>query len=337
MLLIDECRPTNVNQMFFHKEIFDLLTAMSSDDALPHIIFYGSDDVNSIIKLFLQMIFDKSVHNIKNVAYKVTGSGNKITSEIIKQSNYHIEIDPKTTNFDRYLIHDIVKEYAKRKSIGAFETNKSFKVILINNLDNMLYYAQTALRRTMERYNDKCRFIMWCRSLSKVIKPLQSRCICIRVPSPNDKELFRYIFDVSTKRDIYINPRQCNEIVNDAHGNIKKALWGLEVAKHNITLKTDYIEALNEIINLYLQKSLQNMTEIRRLFFNLMITNINKTTIFSDLLDAICECHEISDKAKQKIIHSGARIEHRLANSRRDIIHFDLFSITTMKIINENP
>ena len=61
----------------------------------------------------------------------------------------------------------------------------------------MSYYAQTSLRRTMERYNDKCRFMMWCKSLSKVIEPLQSRCICLRIPSPTDDELFRYIFKIS--------------------------------------------------------------------------------------------------------------------------------------------
>ena len=335
MFLIDKYRPLILKYVFFHKKLIELLKVMSKDEAIPHIIFYGPEGSGkkTIIRLFLEMLFDETVHKIKDTTYKVIGSGNKIILEKVKQSNYHIVIDPKNNNFDRYLIHDIVKEYAKRRSLNVFQTTRSFKVVLINNLDNMSYYAQTSLRRTMERYNDKCRFIMWCRSLSKVIKPLQSRCICLRVPSPDDIELFQYIFKISVKENILLGLNQYNDIINKANGNIKTALWDLEFYRYSYNSNTDYYDSLNKIVELILELKLSNIIEIRHIIFNLMITNYNRTTIMKDIIDTLCTCDKLSDNIKQKIVYESAEIEYQLVKGRREIIQFDALITSILKII----
>lgn len=337
MFLIDKYKPTTKEGIFFHKDLIELLSVMSKDDAIPHIIFYGAEGSGkkTIIKLFLEMLFDKSVNKTRDVIYMVTGSGNKTTKEKVKQSNYHIVIDPKNNNFDRYLIHDIVKEYAKRRTLGAFKTEKIFKVVMINNLDNMSYYAQTSLRRTMERYNDKCRFVMWCKSLSKVIKPLQSRCICIRIPSPSDDELFQYIFNISIKERIFLELEQYANIIKKANGNIKKALWELDFHRFKYDMNTDYYDSMNKIVKLILELDLGNMIAIRNIIFNLMITNFDGTTIMSDLVDTLCMSKKISDESKQKIVFASAEIEYQLVKGRREIIQFDALITSILKILND--
>jgi replication factor C subunit 3/5 len=335
MLLIDKYRPISQEEMFFHKDLVDLLSVMSKDEAIPHIIFYGPDGSGkkTIIRLFLELLFDKSVHKVRDTSYKVVGSGNKITIEKVKQSNYHIVIDPKNNNFDRYLIHDIVKEYAKRRSLNIFKTKRAFKVVLINNLDGMSYYAQTALRRTMERYNDKCRFIMWCKSLSKVINPLQSRCICLRVPSPNNLELFQYIFKISVYEKILLELNQYAEIVARSEGNIKKALWDLEFYRFNYDFDTDYCESLDKIVVLILELKIENVIKIRDIINNLTITNFDGATIMSDLIDALCVSDKISDSSKQQIVYESAEIEYQLVKGRRHIIQFDALITSVMRIL----
>lgn len=335
MLLIDKYRPTTLKDAYFNIDVLNLLEIMSQDDAIPHIIFYGPEGAGkrTTVKMFLEMLYDKNVHKTKNVTYKVVGSGNKKTDEIVKQSDYHLVIEPKNTNFDRYLIHDIVKEYAKRRTLGIFESNKQFKSVLINNIDNMSYYAQTSLRRTMERYNDKCRFIMSCKSLSKVIKPLQSRCICIQIAAPTDSELFGYMLDISIKEKIHLSLEQFDTIIKKSKGNTKHALWELEFIKQGYELDTNYIQSISKIIKLILEKKLANIATIRDLLFSLMITNFTGTTIMRDLIDAICVHPDLSDKLKCQIIKLGADTEHQLVKGRREIIQFDAFITSAIKAV----
>lgn len=335
--LIDAYRPMSKNEIFFHKQLIELLDIMSKDEAIPHIIFYGPDGSGkkTTIRLFLEMLFDNTVHKTKDTQYKVIGSGNKTVIENIKQSNYHIVIDPKGTNFDRYLIHDVVKEYAKRGIINAFKTTRAFKIVLINNIDTMSHNPQASLRRTMERYNKNVRFILWCRSLSKVIKPLQSRCMCIRVPSPNDMDLFNYIFKISIQEGIKLNLDQYIQIIDRANGNIKNALWALDFARFNYDMSTDYYESLEKIVKLLLEPQLSNVITIRNIIFTLTITNFTGTTIMRDLLDYICIDKNITDEAKQKILQECVEFEYQLVKGRREIIQFDAIITTAMRIIHE--
>lgn len=338
MFFIDKYRPENIKDSFFHQDLFDLLLIMSKDEAIPHIIFYGPEGSGkrTMIKIFLEMLFDKNVHKTRDTIYKVTGSGNKKSDEPIKQSNYHIVIEPKNNNYDRYLIHDIVKEYAKRKSLGIFKTKRQFKSVLVNNLDNMSYYAQTSLRRTIERYDDKCRFIMWCKSLSKIIKPLQSRCICLRVPAPSDIDLFGYIFKISVKENINLTLDQYYTIVKNAKGNIKIALWNLQFLQYNYNIDTNYDISIINIVKLILEKKIDNILIIRNILFSLMITNVNGITILRDIIDKICIEPSLNDNLKQKIVKSCAEINYQMIKGRREIIQFDAFITSAIRFIYED-
>ena len=338
MFLIDKYKPQNKNDVFFHKNIVDMLDVISKDDAIPHIIFYGPNGSGkkTLINIFLKMIYGENVNNTKNINYKIV-SNSKTKIEKIKQSNYHIVINPKGTNYDRHLIYNIVKEYTTCKSLNAiFENNKQFKIVLINNLDNLSFCAQTALRRTMEKNNDKCRFLMWCSSLSKVIEPLQSRCICIRIPCPSDNELMQYIFKISIMENIcHLTIAKYCEILKKANGNIKSALWELEFEKYNYVLNTDYHCAIDKIIGMLFKTDMNQIKDIRNILFNLMITNYNGITILKDLTNKLCEIKKINTDAKYKIIASAALVDYRLLKGRREIIHLDHFIISIMKIFYE--
>ena len=235
MFLIDKYTPKNIDEIFFHKELYELLQLISTDEAIPHIIFYGAEGSGkkTLIKIFLEMLFDASVHDLSDVPYSVTGSGNKVVDEMIKQSNYHIELEPNGNNFDRYLIHDVVKKYAKRASLNVFKTNRKFKIVLINNIDNLSSSAQFSLRRTMEDNSDNCRFILWCNSISKVINPLRSRCKCLKVSSPQNIDMMEYILTISQRENIDMTLDKMCYILNESDGNIKRVLWLLQIYKNN--------------------------------------------------------------------------------------------------------
>jgi len=336
MFYIDEYRSKTLSEAFFNRDILEHLMIMSKDDSIPSTLIYGPPGCGkkTTINLFLTMIFGPDVNNTKDVSYQIIGSGNKKTTEKIKQSNYHIVINPTGTNHDRYLIHDIVKEYAKSKTLNTiFKDGRSFKFVLINNLDHLATNAQAALRRTMERYSESCRFIMWCTSLSKVMKPLRSRCNPVKIASPCDQDIYRYLYYVAALEHIKLTEQEFANIVTNAHGNIKLALWELNYRKFNYSTHTEYDKSISNIIQLFLTGNFARLMEIRNAIFNLMITNFPSLKILRDLINCIVDNVAVSDEVKRQIIAHGSEIEYRMMKGRRDIIHFDYFTIFILNVI----
>lgn len=336
MFFIDKYKPKSENDAYFHKDILKKLKIMSEDNSIPHIIFYGPEGSgkNTIINMFLEMIYDKYVHNLSDAIYSVSGSGNSVTQVTIKQSNYHIIIEPNNNNFDRYLIQDVVKEYAQRKPLDVFTKKRHFNTVFINNVDNLSYYAQTSLRRTMEIYSDTCRFIMLCESLSKVIDPLKSRCYCFRVKAPTYDEMFEYLLHISAKESMLLKLKDFHNIINLSEGNIKTAMWLLQLMKLGESFDTTYDEIIDSIIKLILIGSMKEIINIRELLYKIMITNITGSQIIKDLVKKILLNNTIPLKSKMDIVELSAKYEHNLIRGRREIIHLEAFIthvITTLK------
>jgi len=314
------------SKCFFHKEILNQLKTISSDDCLPHIIFYGNrgSGKKTLINLFLEQIFDKSVYNLDDSKYNVISSGNIENEVIVKQSDHHIIIEPGNNNFDRYLIQDIVKEYARRYPLCIFESSREFKMVQINHLDNLSYYAQTSLRRTIEKYSKTCRFIMWCYSLSKVIEPLRSRCLCIHVPTQTEEELVKWTFNIASLERINLNFNVLTNIVETSNGNLKDILWKLDMYKYCGKISNCYQTALNSLIDEIFNK--HDILIIRDYIYKMMITGITSGIIIKDILNIILI--KISNYPKDKIfkiINYASLYEYRLSKGRRDIIHIETF------------
>ena len=111
----------------------------------------------------------------------MTPTGKKI-DYFMFASPYHIEITPtEMGNMDRMVIQDIVKEFSSSKQF--IESPKKYKVVIIFEADSLSKDAQNALRRTMEKFAKNVKFIFIVESLSMILAPLKSRCLCLRCPS----------------------------------------------------------------------------------------------------------------------------------------------------------
>lgn len=66
-------------------------------------------------------------------------------------------------------------------------------VVVLNEVDNLSRNAQAGLRRTMEKYTGSCRLILCCENSGRIIPPIRSRCLCIRIAAPTPLEVRSFI------------------------------------------------------------------------------------------------------------------------------------------------
>ena len=253
MFFIDKYKPTSINNIFFHKPIYELLDRLSKNNNVPHLIIYGNDGVgkNTIVNIFLKMLYGDDINNTKRVLYNVSGSGNDVNDKYFAQSPNHIIIEPRGNNNDKYLIHDVVKVFASTSNTNIYYKKYGFKIVVIKNIEIMSQLVQFSLRRTIEKYSDICRFILVSNSITKVSKPLVSRCRCIKLECPTNEEIIRYCLYIGMKEDINLSLDQITYIISECNNNIKEVLWNLQIYKtNNIYIKTikdrikDYSERL---------------------------------------------------------------------------------------------
>merc|ERR1719336_841961 len=103
--------------------------------------------------------------------------------------------------YDRLVVQEVIKEIASSHTLNS-NKGRSFKVVFLKEVDKLTKPAQHGLRRTMEKYMATCRIILCCESVSKVIDPLRSRCLAIRVPSPPTQEVINTLQYVAKQEGV---------------------------------------------------------------------------------------------------------------------------------------
>ena len=306
-------------------------------------LFYGPSESGrrTLITRFLEMLFNININNLTTAEFPVISTGTSSKTIVqLKQSNYHIIIEPTGTNFDKHIISYVVKAYVRSVPLSVFKANKTFKVVLINNADKLTVHAQTALRRTMEVYSKTCKFILWCTKFSSIIEPIRSRCLPIRVPAPTNGDIIVRMIMVAHYEKIKLTFAECSSIVKNANGKIKEALWKLQIMKIEPNKKIldpviIYESTLDKIIDTLKKPNIKIFDALKVIMYKIIITNIQPTQIIMNLTDKLLRQKGLTDDQIYKIIVVAADYEHRLLLSRRPIIQIEPFLINVFAILHD--
>jgi len=99
--------------------------------------------------------------------------------------------------------------------------------------------AQAALRRTMEKYISKCRLILICENLGRVIPPIRSRCLMIRVAAPSEIEVQGVLEKISKKENMFNQEGLCAKIAKECERNLRRSVIQLQTCKMQKNLTVD--------------------------------------------------------------------------------------------------
>ena len=329
-----------------NKEIYNILSKINNGSwkysNFQHLIVYGSPGCNkeNIVNKLLEKIYSKKAIKLNNVEYIINGYSNTKTKVMIKQSKYHIVIEPNNNGFDKYLIQEIIQNYAKTEVLSILKYKKLFKVVVIDKIDNLSYYAQASLRRTMEKYANTCKFIFISNQLSKIIEPLKSRCLLVRIPLPNKKEIIQKIINISYNEKIELSKKDLNNILQFSENKINHALILLDFKKNNLELKIKvWDNIIDKIVflindNVNTKIKLKNIiVKLREHFYILFITNINFQLIIRKIMIKLIDSN-LSLKVKFNIINLTSIYENRISQGTRYIIHIESYILKIIYLLN---
>ncbi|MEM4701619.1 MAG: replication factor C small subunit, partial [Candidatus Bathyarchaeia archaeon] len=90
--------------------------------------------------------------------------------------------------------------------------------------------AQQALRRTMERYTETCRFILCANYSGKIIEPIQSRCAPFRFTYLPREEHDKYLRYIAENESVKLLNDGLDAIYEVCGGDLRKAINTLQAA-----------------------------------------------------------------------------------------------------------
>jgi replication factor C small subunit len=104
------------------------------------------------------------------------------------------------------------------------DTKIPFKIIILDEADEMTSDAQTALRRIIEDTAKHCRFILIANNISKIIEPLQSRCAVFKFTRIAEDDVISYLEEICKKEKIKFDTKGLKEIYGYSEGDMRHAI-----------------------------------------------------------------------------------------------------------------
>ncbi len=199
----EKYRPERLDEVVGQPHIIRNLKSYVSKRNLPHLIFSGPAGVGktaAAVALAREMFGDTWSENF---------------TELNASDERGIEV-----------VRNTIKNFARTMPIG----NTSFKIIFLDEADALTDAAQSALRRTMERYSGTCRFILSCNYSSKIIEPIQSRCSVYRFRSLSEAAIAARIRYIADKEGLKLSNDALEAIVYVAMGDMRRAINALQSA-----------------------------------------------------------------------------------------------------------
>ena len=78
-----------------------------------------------------------------------------------------------------------------------------------------------------------CRMILVCKNIHKLIAPIRSRCINIRIPAPTHEQIYSILHNICKDNYFDIEANHLNKIIKESDRNMKNAISELQCYKQS--------------------------------------------------------------------------------------------------------
>lgn len=206
---IEKYRPNVVNDLVGQESIISSLRESLLNGNFPNLLFYGPTGVGK------------------------TSSIIAVSKELFKDqyNNRVMELNASKERGIKIIRHKI-KTFAK-SSVNKYYSEKGipeFKIIILDEADNITKDAQNALRRSMEMYSNTTRFCIICNYISKIIDPITSRCSMYKFDKLGRKPFRSKLEFICKKENVVYENKILSKIFNYSGGDLRKGISLLDYA-----------------------------------------------------------------------------------------------------------
>lgn len=199
MMWVEKYRPHKIADLIDQKEIVGSIQALLKNQSeMPHLLFSGSAGVG---KTTLALC----------LSHEVLGNHWRDNTLELNAS------DERGIN----MVRNRVKTFSR---FGGLDTEIPFKIIILDEADEMTADAQTALRRIIEDTAKFCRFILIANNVSKIIPPIQSRCAVFKFSIIPKKDMILHLKEISKKEKIKVDEKGLEAIYEYSEGDLRHAI-----------------------------------------------------------------------------------------------------------------
>ncbi len=204
MMWVEKYRPAVLADVVGQKDaVGSIMALLKNPPEMPHLLFSGSAGVG---KTTTALCIARQIlgENIKDNLLELNAS------------------DERGIN--------MVREKVKKFSNYASFVDIPYKIIILDEADEMTADAQTALRRTIEDASRVCRFILVANNISKIIAPIQSRCAVFKFTTIPEGELITHLKKIAKDEGLKSDAAGLKAIYEHSGGDLRHAINILQAA-----------------------------------------------------------------------------------------------------------
>ncbi len=124
------------------------------------------------------------------------------------------------------MVREKVKMFTRYTSMAEIP----FKIVILDEADEMTPDAQTALRRIMEDSASTTRFILICNYIAQIIEPIQSRCVIFRFRSLSKEDVTNHLAKICRLEDVAYTTDALDIIYDYAKGDLRHSINIMQAA-----------------------------------------------------------------------------------------------------------